>query len=57
MAISVGTGKLKAILSFIPEFTIDKGVHCLLEGTALADAMMRSLDHVICVCDMGMLSM
>ena len=25
------------------------------EGTALADAMMRSLDNVICVCDMGVL--
>ena len=26
------------------------------EGTALADAMMKSLDHVICACDMGVLS-
>ena len=55
MAISVGTGKLKATT---PDFTTDKGVRCLLEEerTALADAMMRSLDHMICTCDMGMLS-
>ena len=26
------------------------------EGTALADAMMRLLDHIICACDMGVLS-
>ena len=36
-------------LSVITEFTTDKGVHYLLEGAALADAM-RFLDEVICPC-------